>query len=89
MRRQPEGLGSSAPQAEERSTTAEGAWEKAWANRRTKGPLLERAGGGEAEYLALTKEYLSPCIQKLSDSGAPLAQATGDRVKSLQPSQPP
>lgn len=44
--KQPEGLGTSAPQAENSYTTAKGAREEVRASRRSKAPLLGRARGG-------------------------------------------
>ena len=45
VRRQPEGLGSGTSWAGEQSTTAQGAWEEAWAHERNKVLFWERAKG--------------------------------------------
>ena len=48
--RQPEGLGSGVPLAEEQNATAEETLEEVWAHRRGKAPLFERVRGGGAEH---------------------------------------
>ena len=49
MWRQPDGLGSSVPQAGEQNTVAEGTQEEVWAYRRSKAPLLGRVRGGRVD----------------------------------------
>ena len=72
-------LGSSAPQAGEQSTTAEGTQEEVWTHRRSKAPLLGRARGGRTE----CNRNIFLCMHGLLDDGAlgremPLEWATGD-----------
>ena len=43
-------LGSCVPRDGEQSTTAKRTWEKVWAHRRSKAPLLGRVRGGGADY---------------------------------------
>ena len=59
-------------QAGEWNATAEGTWEKVWAHRRSKAPLLGRARGGGG-----TTTRISLHTRGLSEGGAPPAQAMG------------
>ena len=70
VRIKPKGLGSSAPEARQLSTTDKGTQEK-------QGTIV---GEGKRRRGGLLKEYLSLCMHGLSEGGVPLAQAAG--VKS-------
>ena len=65
---------------------AEGTREEAWAQKRTKPPLVVRARGSREEP---SQEYPSPHTHRLLGGGAPLARARGGGNKPHQSAQTP
>ena len=80
------GLGSSVLQVGEWNATAEGTWEKVWARRRSKAPLLGRVRGGGADHHRNLPARWTPALRGWSTSGTatggekPLTRATGDQA---------
>ena len=63
------GLGSSVLQVGEWNATAEGTWEKVWARRRSKAPLLGRVRGGGADHHRNLPVHMSWDSQRVGASG--------------------
>ena len=74
MWKQPEGRGSSVPQAGEWNTTAKGNLEEIWISKNKQGTI---AGEGERRRGRLPQESVSLCMLGLLKGRVPLVQATG------------
>ena len=63
--------------AGEWNAMAEGTWEKVWASRRSKAPLLGRERGGGADHHRNLPALAGRHAHRFSEGGTPLLQATG------------